>query len=368
MPRDLFFRYPEAGYLFFLLLPFICLHLYLFVYRKRQLTRFGNQIALHELLRTRSDKKSWLNLALFCGIWIAAVLTLMGPEGNIRYPSLPSQTDLQPRLSSHQVLFLLDASSSMDIPDAGLGKTRLESAKEIGEGLMSLLRGETVSLYTFTSSLTLIVPPTLDTLFARIMLRGIQINEGEVGGTDFLKTFQELQTALAAASSYTAYSVILMSDGGDNQLEDLTGPAKTEALQAVLNAIPSPPTFPLKLYAIGIGKEKAEPIPNVRFKGAPVFSRLQPSLLQALALRGGGIYYAADNWTASELAQKIAAEMTLRSNHLKSLSSAMVPGSPALDADRQTTLYYQIPLGIGIGLLVFQILLEYPWLFVIRKK
>ena len=72
----------------------------------------------------------------------------------------------------------------MAVVDTRVGESRLDYAKEIIDELVSQLDGEEVALYSLTSEMTLLVPPTNDYLYLRLMLHQVGYNEGDVYGTD----------------------------------------------------------------------------------------------------------------------------------------------------------------------------------------
>ncbi len=94
-------------------------------------------------------------------------------------------------------------------------------------------------MYAFTSELTSLVPPTLDYLFARIMLGELHINEGDVGGTLFAPVLEQLKNKILQDKSAYAHTIILFSDGEDNDVYKNQTPSKKN-MQMILDAMPSP--------------------------------------------------------------------------------------------------------------------------------
>ena len=188
----------------------------------------------------------------------------------------------------------------MGVPDGSEGRTRLEEAKALMEDFMQQLNGQTVSLFAFTSELSAIVPPTVDYLFVRMAIRELNIDEGDVGGTRFAPVLKVLQSDAFSYESSKRYSVMMLTDGGDNQLESLKGAAREEEKEAILTAISNPPGLHLRLFTIGIGSLKPQNIPHVMDAGKSVESKLEETILKELAARNRGNYFRASDWTSLE--------------------------------------------------------------------
>src|SRR5690606_21686855 len=88
---------------------------------------------------------------------------------------------------AHDVIFLVDASASMSVADMRGGLSRFNYAKEIVDAAISKLQGESVALSAFTSGVTVLSPLTMDYFFVRIMLKQMQINEGDIAGTNLVE-------------------------------------------------------------------------------------------------------------------------------------------------------------------------------------
>lgn len=305
--RDLVFEFPQAAYLLLLFFAIIGLQLLLHYDRQRRVQIYAASNLLPYLLIPRSNLISFFKIGGWGLVWILACLALMSPEGNVRYLPITnlSTKNIETAANTHQVIFLVDTSASMSVPDGSNGQTRLSEAKEIMQDIMSQLKGSNVSVDAFTSVLTAVVPPTLDYLFTRLMINELHVDEGDVGGTRFAPVLEDFEKkALADATSYTS-TVFVFSDGGDNEMY-ASNPPSEKALESILNALPNPETLLLKIYTIGLGRPSPSLIPKVTTAdGKPVSSQLQPELLEKLAERGKGEYFAAYQWNNWELAAKL---------------------------------------------------------------
>lgn len=358
---EISFDLPQAGFLILLVLPFLLGQIALTHYRKKQQFAYATSSLLSRLLIPRSPTLRRTKIVGWTLIWIFICLALMGPFGNIRYSSLsghsPSATQVQPQVVPHEVIFLVDTSASMLVPDSSDSQTRLEAAKGIMEDVLRQLRGQTVSLYAFTSELSAVVPPTLDYIFTRLSIKDLHIDQGDVGGTRFAPVLAALKEQAFPEPSSKRYSVIMLTDGGDTKLESLTGEDQEKEKEAILNAIANPQQLHLRLFTVGLGSLKSSPIPHVTLDGKPVTSKLEPEILKQLAVRERGKYYMAEEWTswnlAKELITQIKASDELDARDLQAERKVVAVKQEDVIVD----LYYQIPLGLALLFYLLNLLL-----------
>ncbi len=362
---DIIFGFPQAAYLLILLVPALALQLSLFFYRRRQLASFASESILPQLLVPRSHLSAIFKTAASILILLLICLSLMDPKGNLHYlPTSKPTVEPQPlnfakRYRPHEVIFLIDTSASMSVTDTPQRQTRLDQAKDIMDGVVANLSGQTVSLYAFTSVLTPLVPQTNDYLFTRLMIKGLTINQGDIGGTNFAKSLTQLKEKIFANPEQKLYTLILLSDGGDQEVDSAQGIAKEKAIANILSILPNPNDSHFRLYTVGVGSEQPSVVPHVTNEGKPVYSKLEPLLLEQLAKRNNGIYYSAHSWTAWSLAQELKKQiidMTL-AQQTEPVESLERKVSTAKREDMLFDLYYQIPLGLAMVLLLTYLIL-----------
>lgn len=344
---DLYFYFPQAGWLLLLLLPLLYGQLALERYRTKQKQAYAVSPVLSRLLIPRSFLLTQLTNLGWLLIWMGGSLALMAPFGNIHYsPAAVKSSSLSS--PPHEVLFLVDTSASMRVPDGYQGQSRLDQAKQIMEDLVLQLRGQLGALDAFTTELTPVVPPTLDYLFLRLAIKDLAINTGDIGGTRLAPVLTTLREQMFATSSAKYYTVLLFSDGGDTALEQLQGEAKEREREAILNALPNANRAHFRLFSIGLGTLKAQPIPHVTFEGRTVSSALEPDILKQLAQKAEGTYYQAQDWNSWDLAQELMRQVNNAS--LSSIENWEEERkiAPVKPDEVLTDLYYQIPLGIAL--------------------
>ncbi len=348
---DLYYNLPEAAYLVFLIFLFLALFWILFQHRQTVLSKYTVENKLDELLISQTPFNYWLRVFGLCLAWICLCLALMQPKGNARYPPELEQTRKQNvntlRLQPHEVLFFIDVSASMSTLDGRVGQSRFENAKDIADQVMSHLQGQTGSLYSFTSTVSKLSPPSMDYLFMRLMLRNMQINEGGASGTDIKAALQYIHDNYLNPSTSLIKTVILISDGEDNRLELLQGSEREKYIQETIGLLGDPNSEKMHVYTIGVGTKKGGEIPQLTYEGKSVTSHLNEELLQALSSKGQGRYYAGSTYAAADIAMDLAKQIAqVDVFALTDLTTGVNPSE-----DLIYDLYYQIPLGLAIVLL-----------------
>jgi hypothetical protein len=325
MPRDLFFTVWGNAYLLLLAIPLIVLLLFGSFKRRQAVFKLIGQHG--SLLKGRS--KHTMRAAFLVAGLLFAGIALMQPMGNLKSASVG-------KVSAPLELYLLiDSSLSMGVKDAVNGMSRFDRAKEIAAKLIDELRGEQISLNLFSDRLQTIVPLTFDSLFLRLSLRGVSLHEGGFTGTKFEPVLDQLKRQLERRTFAGNNIVLFLSDGGDTSLEDISGAEKKRMIEAIVQSAPEVP-----LNAVLLGSEKGGPIPDISRLGAPVESKAEAELLEALS---GKHFFQDSEDIIERLIDAFQSEKRKYMEHASKSWSA--------------TSYFQIPL--GMALLCF--FLANPW-------
>lgn len=353
--RSLQFDWPGASAFFAvaLLIGWGCFLLYR--YRQRKLREFASQPVLDVVEEKRDPFIYWLKVFLYCLAWVCAVFALMQPKGNERYLSTtpggqiaaekkaPEKTRL--RKNTHEVIFLVDASASMNIVDVS-SKSRLDVAKEIVDDVIRHLKGENVSLFAFTSATIQMVPSTLDYLFTRLMLQQIQVNESETEGTDIKQALEFLKNLYFAKGSSRTKTLIVLSDGGDTRLEGLTGELRQQAIAEIISPAEDAREKKLRIFSVGIASLKGKDIPGMKFQGHPVVSALEEPLLRKLSNEGDGELFVVAEMNPLDISQALSLKIS-RDESFVDVDGDLSP--PDMGVGTQIYDYYfQVPLAIAI--------------------
>lgn len=333
------YDFPQAAWLGLAVFLFLILGWSLFQFRKRSLQKFGDKDLLPNLVVPRSSSIYWLKLFLFSLAWILLTFALMQPKGNPHYPEEDLKrtqlTQVELLKKAHEIILLIDASASMEVPDGSNQISRLEQAKEIADQIVSRLRGETVSLYAFTADTTVLSPETPDYLFVRLILRQLQINEGGTAGTDLLNSLEEIRKKYLSQPKDKTLSLFIFSDGG----------SETDDVQNLIKNLKGLPN--LHIYTVGMGSLEGGQIPNLTSEGAPVQSRLSEELLRQL-----GRYYRANDYPLTTLVDRLIEAM-----NQEKIEEKLIPGTVSANPEENLNydLYFQVPLGIALLFLIFYI-------------
>lgn len=345
IPSDLHFNFMDGMYGFVLAIFTLCLGWWLFTYRKNTLKHFASPEVLQDILIPRSRINFWAKIIALTLAMFLAVIAWMEPMGNGHYPpgvKAPEKiAEGEVRRIVHDVIFLVDASASMNVNDTRTKETRFIYAKEIVDEIVSRLRGENVALWAFTGEPTMLSPLTMDYLYVRLQLDQMKINEGNIAGTNFITALTAIRKEYFSTLSSRHRTLIIVSDGEDTELdrhasiEDLLGNA--DALN-------------LHVYTVGLGTAKGGTVPEVTDGGKQVISRLNSELLKELAKRGRGEYYLANDFNAVQLAENLVEKIKKEGGFetIKNHESTLL-GKEDLIYD----LYFQLPLGAAILLLLF---------------
>lgn len=367
IPNDLKYHFPYALYCV-LAAPFILiLFMRLQGYRRKTVGLFAEKELLASVLMPRASYNFWTKTAAYCFAWVFATLALMQPKGNGRYPlEEGSQTAASVRgeekeaivqRKAHDVVFLLDASGSMETMDTRTGAARLAFAKEIVDEAISRLRGESVALYAFTSDTTKLSPPTMDYVFVRLMLRDMRINEGDLFGTNLLEAVSDMRAFHFKDRTPKLKTLVILTDGGDTRLEELEGAQREKRIDEMLSLLDDAEENNLRVFTIGMGTGEGKEIPNVLYQGKPVRSSLDEDLLRRISEKGRGSYYFADNWTALNLAEELTRKMGEVKGGLEEykVKSGLSPVKG--EEDLVYDLFFQIPLGLALLFLAIAVFL-----------
>lgn len=247
-------------------LPFIVLF-YVWVFRRKKslLSRMGAWELIQRLIASTSRAKQILKAALLAfGIGLL-IFSLSRPQyGSIERPISRKGVD---------IFIAIDTSLSMMAED--IAPNRLTRAKEQLKGLIHRLKGDRVGIITFAGTAFIQCPLTLDYGLAQNILDTINIDSVPVQGTAIGEAIRNAARSFERSAKGEKV-LVLLTDGEDHET-DPEGAAKEAAREGI------------KIYSIGIGSEKGEPIrlSDGSYKrdkeGHTVNSRLDLVLLQKIA-------------------------------------------------------------------------------------
>jgi hypothetical protein len=356
-PCFLVIVYTESNWGFLLWVPFVFLLLYgmLKNYQAKILQRFASNQAIEEA--GKSFKLFWLRAFAITFSALFAVIALMQPEKRIELISSQKEQALTAKSPLDEIVFLVDVSASMQAKDAqGQNSSRLDRAKEFAESIIERLGGINISVYAFAGNVKEVVPETMDYLYSRMVLDGLEINQTGKAGTDFASLFNEMKKQYLESNIRKKVAFILLSDGEDTGILGLVPDARTEAESQTLEILKN---FAGKMgwYVIGIGTDNGSIVPGVSYNGKDVISSMHRGFLEAIGQITSGKSYFDEQSSLSEIIDDLLIGKVFKTEGL---------GSEALNEQVEPLYYY--PLLFAIVLLLVALLLPEKITFPERIK
>ncbi|MBI4650719.1 VWA domain-containing protein [Candidatus Desantisbacteria bacterium] len=312
--------------LFFAVPALIFFYIYTFRRKKKDYGLFGNILLLQKInLSLNLNRQYWKAGLLITAVFFIG-LSLSRPQFGTKMVEIKRR--------GIDVIVALDVSLSMQAED--MKPNRLEVAKKEIAKFSDMLEGDRLGLAVFAGDAFIQCPLTLDYSAFKMFLDVLDINTVSVPGTAIGEV---ISTATQAFSQKELKHkvLILLTDGEDHE----SNPIKA-AEEAVKQGV--------KIFTIGIGSAKGDPIPikNTEGKitgykkdrdGKVVMSSLDETTLRKIALITGGKYYHAS--TSEIELEKIMKEISQIEK--KELSSGFF---------RHYEERFVYPLFIGLVLLI----------------
>ena len=229
----------------------------------------------------------------------------------------------------------IDTSKSMLATD--VAPNRLERAKLAVQDLLAEMAGDRIGLVAFAGTAFVQCPLTLDRNAFRESLQAVEVGLIPRGGTNLMAA---LESGLEAFEGHQGrhQALVLITDGEDHEgkLDDAIKAASERGV---------------KIFTVGIGTAEGEliPVEGGGFlkdrKGQVVKSRLGEDTLKKIALDTGGVYLHA---AGADLGLGALYRDHIATMEKRDLESTL---------ERRYEHRYQIPLGLGLLLLVIEQLL-----------
>lgn len=282
----------EATYFYlFLIFPvMVVLYLGLVYWKKRTQRRFAEPTLLKRLTPSRSSFKGILKLMFL-------LLGLSGLILGLANPKIGTKLETVKR-EGVDIVFAIDVSKSMLAED--IAPNRLEKSKRLVSEIINQLASDRIGIIAYAGQATPQLPITTDYGVAKMFLQYLN--------TDLLSSMgTAIDEAIKLATTYyddedqTNKVLFIVSDGEDHS-EGL-------AIDAVDLAVEQG----IRIFTIGVGKEKGAPIPIKRNgitqelkkdnQGEVVITKLNKEILTEIAEKGNGEYI--DGSNTDEAVEKI---------------------------------------------------------------
>lgn len=197
--------------------------------------------------------------------------------------------------ASRDIIFLLDVSGSMASED--LTPNRLEKAKDYINDIVDVLNGEHIGLVVFTSIPSVKCVLTLDYTYFKQVLKSVTINDNDYAGTKFYPALEEIINRQFDYSDNKSKELIIITDGGDTDLEGAKGEARKALEGQLLELVKKGyEENKIRVHTVGIGSLKGAVVPGVKdSSGSIVRSALDSDFLKLLSKEANGVYIGAED-------------------------------------------------------------------------
>ena len=271
------FGNPELFLLLLLLPIFAGFFIWAYQRKKAALQRFASMRLITKLTPSVSTSRQVLKWVLFCIFFTFLVLALVRPRFGAKMEMVERK--------GIDVMVALDISQSMLAED--ITPNRIERAKHEIAKLIDNLQGDRIGIIVFAGESFVQCPLTLDYGAAKMFLEAVSTGWVELQGTALADAIKQAAEALGSKTKKHKV-LILISDGEDHQGQAVEA-AKAAAQEGIV------------IYTVGVGSESGVPIPmsrggnNVIYKkdksGNLVMTRLNPMILEKIAVEGRGKYF-----------------------------------------------------------------------------
>lgn len=280
------FRFEHTYFLWALLLiPVLtAVFVWMMVWKKRALQRFGDWAIIQRLLPGLSDGRVILKFILLMFGYLFLIIGISNPQIGSKL--------IEGERKGIDIMIALDVSNSMLAED--IKPNRLEMSKQAISKLIDNLGTDRIGIIIFAGNAYVQLPITTDYAAAKMFLSTISTRVVPAQGTAI---GQAIELAVKSFDDETHSRAIIIITDGENHEDDALGAAKDAAEKGV------------KVYTIGMGLPEGAPIPEfnqyqrmVGYKkdnqGSTIVTKLDESMLQQIASAGKGVYVRANNMQA----------------------------------------------------------------------
>ena len=271
------FENQEALYFLFLLIPVLGMFVLFMWGRRKALKRLGEKSLWETIMPYRPKTKHQIKFIIWALAFAFLVVALANPQRGLKAEKVKRE--------GVDLMIALDISRSMLAEDDK--PNRLERAKQYISRLIDKLDGDRIGLIIFAGNAYLQVPLTSDYTATKTFLKTINTELAPTQGTAIGEAIRLSMNAFENGDP--KFKTILIISDGENHEGDALEASKEAAEQGIV------------LHTMGVGTAEGAPIPvyvNNRqsdYKrdkgGSIVFSKLNESMLQKVALEGNGRYF-----------------------------------------------------------------------------
>lgn len=269
-------------YLFFIIPVVVVLFILLQIWKVKKQRKFAETPLFKKLTPSRSDYKSILKLILFILGLSFLTLGLVNPKIGTKLETVKRE--------GIDIVFAVDVSKSMLAED--IAPNRIEKAKRLVSEIISELASDRIGIIAYAGQAFPQLPITTDYNAAKMFLQSMNTDMLSSQGT-------AIDQAIDLASTYyddedqTNRVLFIISDGEDH------------SESSILNTVDKATEQGIRVFTIGVGKDKGAPIPIKRngvverlkkdANGEVVITKLNEAILSDIANSGNGKYIDGSN-------------------------------------------------------------------------
>jgi len=275
------FQFANSEYLFGLIsIPcFILIFIFLTIKKNKDIKTIGDDAVIKSLMPEFSKLRPIIKFSILMLSLTFIILAIARPQVGSKLKEIKTK--------GAEIIIALDVSNSMLAQD--ISPNRLEKAKASIVKLMDKLYTDKLGIIIFAGEASTQVPMTNDYTSSKLFVKSIQTNFIDVQGTAIGAAINLAMNSFSPNDNNKNKAIIVISDG-ENHEDDAITAAKNAQKNGVI------------VYAIGIGSDKGEPIPDGesnKFKkdkdGNLIMTKLNEEMLKQIAKAGDGIYVKANN-------------------------------------------------------------------------
>ena len=233
------YQFEDKIWFWLLVIPALTLALFFIneFWKSRTQKKFITNSLLIRLSPNLSKFKPYLKISISSISLILLILALVNPQ-------IGSKTETYKRFGI-DIVFAIDVSKSMLAED--IAPNRLEKSKQIVNQIINKLTSDRVGIVAYAGKAFPQLPITTDYSSAKMFLQNMNTDMISSQGTAIDEAIQ-LSTTYFDDEINTSKLLIIISDGEDHNNSSLDI-AKMAASKGI------------KIYTVGVGKEKGSPIP-----------------------------------------------------------------------------------------------------------
>ena len=276
------FRFEHTEFLYALLLiPALAgIFMWMLLWQKRAMTRFGDRNIIQQLIPGVSKNRLLFKFILIMVAYAFLIIAVANPQTGSKL--------VQGERKGIDIVIALDVSNSMLAQD--IKPDRLERSKQAISKLIDKLKNDRIGIVVFAGHAYVQMPVTTDYSAAKMFLSTISTKMVPTQGTAI---GEALTMAASEFDDETHSRAIILITDGENHEDNAVKAAKDAAEKGI------------HVYTIGMGLPDGAPIPEYQNgrqvgykkddKGQTVITRLDEPMLQEIASAGDGIYVRANN-------------------------------------------------------------------------